>query len=439
MIIYKVNRNMQYSREQLQAFNKYIDGENVFITGPGGSGKTELIRAIYAKSKQNKENIQVCALTGCAALLLRCHAKTIHSWSGIGFGNGCIDTILSKIKTNPYKLRAWLEIKTLVIDEVSMLSFKIFELLDVIGRNLRNRLDTPFGGIQVIFSGDFYQLPPVGTTGDIDTFRFCFESETWNECFPRSCQIQLVKIFRQTDDVYATMLTQIREGKIKRKSLNLLMTYVGREKPSEMVIPQLYPVRHKVVQINHRKMAELPGEERSFCIKKQTHHSPSRVSDEKVDAELRHMESTIMCESVLKLKQGAHVMCVVNISVDDDNAICNGSQGVVSSFSCTGLPIVMFNNGLEITMNYHTWESEHIAGVGISQIPLILAWAITIHKSQGSTMDCAEIDVGSGIFECGQTYVALSRIKSLDGLYLTSFDVSRIKINKKVQQFYSKY
>ena len=427
---------MQYSHEQKQAFNKYIEGENVFITGPGGSGKTELIRAIYEKSTRDRENIQVCALTGCAALLLRCHAKTIHSWSGIGLGNGCIDTILSKIRANPYKLRSWLEIKTLVIDEVSMLSLKIFDLLDVIGRNLRNRLDVPFGGIQVIFSGDFYQLPPVGTMGDMDTFRFCFESETWNECFPRSrsCQIQLVKIFRQTDDVYATMLTQIREGKIKRKSLHLLMTYVGREKPADMVIPQLYPVRHKVVQINHRKMSELPGEERSFCLKKQASHGVN----EKVEAELRHMESTIMCESVLKLKQGAHVMCVVNLSVEDDeHAICNGSQGVVTAFSFTGLPIVRFNNGLELTMNYHLWESEHMQGVGISQIPLILAWAITIHKSQGSTMDRAEIDVGSGIFECGQTYVALSRIKSLDGLYLTSFDVSRIKINKKVQQFYS--
>jgi ATP-dependent DNA helicase PIF1 len=432
---------MQYSQEQLHAFNKYIDGENVFITGPGGSGKTELIRAIYERSTREKENIQVCALTGCAALLLRCQAKTIHSWGGIGLGNGNIDTILSKIKANPYKLRAWLEIKTLVIDEVSMMSLKIFELLDVIGRNLRNRLDAPFGGIQVIFSGDFYQLPPVGTLGDMDTFRFCFESETWNECFPRSrsCQIHLVKIFRQTDQVYSTMLTQIREGKIKRRSLDLLMTYVGREKPVDMVIPQLYPVRHKVIQINHRKMSELPGEEHSFCIKKQSYNVPPHFSNERVENELQHMESTVMCEPVLKLKQGAHVMCVVNISIDDDHAICNGSQGVVSSFSFTGLPVVKFNNGVEITMNYHTWESEHISGVGISQIPLILAWAITIHKSQGSTMDCAEIDVGSGIFECGQTYVALSRVKSLDGLYLTSFDVSRIKINKKVQQFYSKY
>lgn len=429
---------MQLSHEQIQAFNKYIDGENVFITGPGGSGKTELIRAIYKRSMREKENIQVCALTGCAALLLQCHAKTVHSWSGIGFGNGGIDTILSKIRANSYKLRAWLEIKTLVIDEVSMMSLKIFELLDVIGRNLRNRLDVPFGGIQVIFSGDFYQLPPVGTIGDVDTFRFCFESETWNECFHRSCQIQLVKIFRQSDNVYATMLTQIREGKITRKSLNLLMTYVGREKPPEMVIPQLYPVRHKVVQINNLKMAELSGEEHSFCMKKHA-HAHTHVSTEKVTAELNHLESTIMCEPILKLKQGAHVMCVANLLVDDTHAICNGSQGVVTSFSFTGLPVVKFNNGVEITMNSHMWESEHIAGVWISQIPLILAWAITIHKSQGSTMDCAEIDVGSGIFECGQTYVALSRVKSLHGLYLTSFDVSRIKINKKVQQFYSKY
>jgi ATP-dependent DNA helicase PIF1 len=145
-----------------------------------------------------------------------------------------------------------------------------------------------------------------------------------------------------------------------------------------------------------------------------------------------------MCNDIVKLKVGAQVMCVVNIELPTGEMICNGSQGVVVNFSEQGLPIVKYRNGHEMTMNYHVWESENILGAGVSQIPLILAWAITIHKSQGATMDVAEVDVGSGIFECGQTYVALSRVKSLEGLYLSSFDASKIFINKKVREFYDK-
>jgi len=134
------------------------------------------------------------------------------------------------------------------------------------------------------------------------------------------------------------------------------------------------------------------------------------------------------------------VMCIVNIASAADKGIeiCNGSQGIVTGFCpITGCPVVKYNSGHEQVMSRHTWTSERIPGVGVEQVPLILAWALTIHKSQGATLDAAEIDVGSGIFECGQTYVALSRVKSLDGLYLTSYDVTKIKINRKVKEFYS--
>lgn len=131
-------------------------------------------------------------------------------------------------------------------------------------------------------------------------------------------------------------------------------------------------------------------------------------------------------------------MCIINIkSESGDILICNGSQGIIKDFcEITGYPKVKFNNGVEMVMSRHVWVSDKIPGIGISQIPLILSWALTIHKSQGATLDAAEIDVGSGIFECGQTYVALSRVKSLDGLYLTSFDASKIRINKKVKDYY---
>jgi ATP-dependent DNA helicase PIF1 len=129
-------------------------------------------------------------------------------------------------------------------------------------------------------------------------------------------------------------------------------------------------------------------------------------------------------------------MCIVNIELPNGSMICNGSQGIITNISENNIPTVKYNNGVELLMNAHVWPSENIPGIGISQLPLILAWALTIHKSQGATMDCAEIDVGSSIFECGQTYVALSRIKSLEGLYLTSFEPNKIRINKKVRDFY---
>ena len=130
-------------------------------------------------------------------------------------------------------------------------------------------------------------------------------------------------------------------------------------------------------------------------------------------------------------------MCIVNIQLDNGDILCNGAQGIVTDVSVQGMPVVKYKNGYQMTMNPHIWPSENIPGIGISQVPLILAWALTIHKAQGSTLDIAEVDAGSGIFECGQTYVALSRVKSLEGLYLSSFDATKVRINRKVQEFYT--
>ena len=164
----------------------------------------------------------------------------------------------------------------------------------------------------------------------------------------------------------------------------------------------------------------------------------NEYNDKDIQIELDFLASTLICEKEMKIKIGAQFMCIINIQSDRGGMeICNGSQGIVTGYcDITRCPRVKFNNGQEMVMINYIWASDKIPGIGISQVPLILAWALTIHKSQGATMDTAEIDVGSGIFECGQTYVALSRVKSLNGLYLTSFDVSKIRINKKVQEFY---
>jgi len=434
---------MELSKEQQIAFDKYVKGHNIFITGPGGSGKSALIRKI---KEHCKKEIQVCALTGCAAVLLNCKAKTLHSWSGIGLGNGTIEQNIKKIIGSRYKRDMWKETDVLIVDEVSMLSLKLFNMLNEIGKAVRKNY-RPFGGIQLIFSGDFYQLPPVGNKDEPDTQRFCFESFDWNTIFKQDCQIQLVKIFRQTDEIYSSILNQIREGKIKKRTNDILLQYVGREADENLVVEptKLFPTKNKVEYINNSKMSALDSEEKDYIVKQvldlemtaEEKRMRLQYTKEDIQTELDFLSGNLICDKNIKLKIGSQVMCVVNIQMPNDEMICNGSQGIVIKFCpTTSFPIVKYNNGVEMMMARHIWLSENIPGVGVSQVPLILAWALTIHKSQGATLDTAEIDVGSGIFECGQTYVALSRVKSLNGLYLTSFDAGRIKINRKVKEYY---
>ena len=429
---------MELSEQQLIAFNKYIQGENIFITGPGGCGKSELIRKIYHDAIEKKKNIHVCALTGCAAVLLNCKAKTLHSWAGIGLGTGDVLSYVNKIRKNPYFSQQWKNTDILVVDEVSMMSTYLFEILNIIGKNVRSNSRLPFGGIQIILSGDFYQLPPVGNKDYLNSTHFCFESSEWNSVFPIQNQIQLIKIFRQTDSVYSSILNQIREGRIKRKSIDILQQYVERVVSPDLLIQptKIYPTRHLVDSVNNHNMLSLNTEEHEFKAKKEYPEKfETNISVIDIQKEFEFLSNNLPCEPTLRLKIGAQVMCVVNIKINDELLLCNGSQGIVTSFS-SGFPVVKYNNGFEMIMTLHTWMSEKITGLCISQIPLILAWALTIHKSQGSTLDAAEIDIGDNVFECGQTYVALSRVKSLDGLYLSSFNYNKIKINKKVKEFY---
>jgi ATP-dependent DNA helicase PIF1 len=439
---------MEFSKEQQNAFNKYQNGQNIFITGPGGTGKSVLIRHIYLDALKKGLEIQVCALTGCAAVLLECKAKTIHSWANIGLANDEIDKIIDKVTKNRNAKKNWKDIDILIIDEVSMMSQKIFELLDKIGKRIRKN-SQPFGGIQLIFSGDFYQLPPVGKKDEPETQNFCFESSLWFQTFRLENHIQLVKIFRQNDSIYQRILNQVREGRLKKASNELLLANVGKNLPENIIVrpTKLFPMRFQVEHINTQEMNKLTGKEHEFKVK---YHfdlemtSKERLirdqySKEQIQTELLYLQGNLPCDEIVKLKVGAQVMCTVNIKLVNDDMLCNGDQGIILDIdSITGLPLVKFKNGYQLKINYHIWQSEFIPGIGISQIPLVLAWALTIHKSQGSTLDIAEIDAGSGIFECGQTYVALSRVKSLEGLYLSSFDYRRVKINKKVQEFYEK-
>lgn len=448
---------MKLSPEQTYALQAFENGNNIFVTGPGGTGKTALIQHIVKHCENNKKKIQVCALTGCAALLLsKCNARTIHSWSGIRQGKGDPEKIISDIYKNKKVSKTWKTTDVLIIDEISMMSKFIFELLDTIGKRIR-RIQTPFGGIQLVFTGDFYQLPPVGnTTEDSD---FCFESLKWYNTFTIDNHIELTTMFRQSDPIFQSILLNIRKGQIDETQIKILQDYVNREydanKHNGCIPTKLFPIKSKVDYYNKIMFDQLPGNSNEYhvitkqncrayldntnkIISQEDFERSTKLSQDMQEKEIRNLQTNSPCMEILSLKIGASVMCTTNIDID--NGICNGSLGIVIDFHMKmGIPIpfVKFSNGISREIPIQYWHSEEYPSIAIGQLPLCLAWAITIHKIQGATLPMADMDIGRTIFEYGQTYVALSRVQSLEGLYLSGFHPENIRANPKVTLFYS--
>jgi len=446
------------SPEQRLAYKKFVQGENIFITGPGGTGKTRLIKNFIEHIKSINTNHAICAMTGCAAILLNCNAKTLHSWSGIKIAKGTKTEVINMVLRNKRVVQNWKRTKGIILDEVSMLSKKIFEIIEELARIIKGSTK-PFGGMQVIFTGDFFQLPPVGSDGEPDTEKFCFESPLWNNVFKIENQIELKTIFRQNDPTYINILMQIRRGELDEENAEILNGYVKRaydETVHNGCVPtKLFPLRTKVDYVNTMMFSKIKEAEYVFEIKKRADCTTmlesgkticadslkkcAMLSSQEIEYEITQLVNNTPCLPILRLKKGSAVMCTVNL--DMENGICNGSQGIIVDIIETmphPIPVVKFSNGLIKKMAVHYWQSEEYPTIAIGQFPLCLAWALTIHKIQGATLEMAEMDIGQSIFEYGQTYVALSRIKSLNGLYLSEFHPYKIKANPKVKDYYDK-
>jgi ATP-dependent DNA helicase PIF1 len=410
---------------------------------------------MYDYATEKNIPMQVTALTGCAALLLKMGAKTLHSFSGIKLARGTKDEVVIAALKNKKTMARWRKVKILVIDEVSMLSCKIFAIINRIAK-LARKNDRPFGGMQVIFTGDFYQLPPVGNVGEIDTMQFCFESEDWFSVFPLQNHIQLVTYFRQVDPVFIKILSEIRVGELSPESKTILDGCLTKDISTlgDIVPTKIFPIRAKVDYTNEMMFKQILEPEMVFRVVKKTNLTlfcesgapipPALLEDSRnlslteKEAELQYLLTNSNCLEELKLKKGSLVMATYNI--DTESGICNGSQGIVVRFLEKGasfVPVVRFYNGLEIAIEMQYWQSEEYPSIAIANYPLMLCWAMTIHKSQGASLDYAEIDLGKSVFAEGQTYVGLSRIRSLDGLYLSGFNPFRIKANPMVKDFYS--
>lgn len=447
---------MPLSNEQKFAFENFKKGKNLVITGPGGTGKSELIKHFVSHAAFSNKSLQVTALTGCAALLIGSSAKTIHSWSGVKLGKGIIDEIIEKTLKSRKAKKNWKKTNILIIDEASMMSKKMYDLLDLLGQEMRNNRQ-PFGNMQVILVGDFYQLPPICSDGEPDTGKFCFESENYFKAFPIEQHIMLKTIYRQNDPIYINILNEIRQGELSPSSIDILNKYVDREYDKEqnngVSLTKLFPTRSKVDTTNNI-MFDRIDEKQVDCkvvvIQNAIVYSESgkpiesdkmeicrKLSSREVDQETEQLMNNSPMMPILSLKKGVTVMCTANINMD--HGVCNGSQGIVIDIvGPENTPKVKFSNGYIMIMEHHTWQSDVYPTICVKQYPLVLAWALTIHKIQGTTLTNAQMDIGSDIFAYGQSYVALSRIKSLDGLYLSSFVPSKVKADPRVKSFYSK-
>ena len=429
-----------FSPEQTASLELFNQGKNVFLTGPGGTGKSLLIKQMVEQSKSLGKLCQVCALTGCAAILLECNAKTIHSWSGIYLMNSPDDVVVRRVSQNKLLKQNWKHTDILIVDEVSMMSKRMFELLNLLGRKIRGK-NEPFGGMQVIFVGDFFQLPPIEKDG------FCFESEGWFDVFPKEQHMELKTFFRQSDPVYIDILMKVRKGKMDKESIAMLEQYVARDR--DQPITKIVPLRKQADFINQTEFDKLSESSQDFkaditkdmkaYVKDGKKIEPNVMSmcdalnDNDIEREIESLIKNHNISQNLSIKKGAQVMCMRNIALDQQ--ICNGSQGIIIDI-VKDRPLVLFSNGTKMLMEKFCFQSEVYPSIAVSQYPLSLAWAVTIHKIQGCTLTHAQIDIGTSIFEYGQTYVALSRVRTMDGLYLMNFQPNRIKSHPKVIAFY---
>lgn len=410
------------SPEQEKTIQYFREEKCFCILGEAGSGKSFIIRTMYDMIP-DKNTIQVTAYTGCAAVGLGIkNAKTLHSF--LGGISEIKEEIIDNIKKNNDNYNRWLSLKYLIVDEVSMLKVELFKVLNDVAQEIRGNKKL-MGGIITIFSGDFYQLPPIKS-------KFCFKCPLWNKLFPRECHIQYKKNFRQKDDeLFQNILEQIRNGKVDDKYLKILQQKAKQPNGNGV---KLFAKRDLVKDENLVEYEKLQTKEYVFELIKDNIDCYEKSFLDEVHKLLKKDSAW---DDKVKLKVGCKVMLTQNLSISE--GLCNGSQGEIIDFE-NGHPKVRFTNGTERTIKRQEIKSEDYPDICISQIPLILSYAITIHKAQGVTLEKATIDMNS-MFADEHAYVAFSRVKTLDGLSINTFNKQKFIRKEKdesnsVKKFY---
>jgi len=405
-------------------------GTNIFITGQAGTGKSYIIREYVNWCKTVERKCAITSTTGISACLIG--GTTLHAWAGIGLGEEDPKMLLAKVVKNKRAVKRWKKVDTLIIDEVSMLKPSLLEKLDYIGMQIRG-LCSPLGGIQLILCGDFAQLPPIESD-------FLFKVEIWNRCVTKIHCLQ--ENIRQTDPVFQKLLAEVRLGKVTETTKDILLSCLSRKAEEDIKPTKIYPKKVDVEKINRKRLIDLKkkgAESKIFKADDQivSKFSSVRLADRVKTDYLNRADKMFQVPAILELCIGAQVILTTNHDVG--GGLCNGSRGVIRDFR-DGLPSVLFRNGITVPMAHKTtkYKIDENVTVTRSQIPLILGFASTVHKSQGSTLDCASVDLGPNVFENGQAYTALSRVRSLDSLFVECIDFSRISARKDVVEFYEK-
>ncbi len=470
---------------------------NVFYTGSAGTGKSVILRTIIDKlsSMYGKESIAITASTGLAANTIG--GSTLHKWSSCGIGNKSVDHLVRQIRRYHDQYAIWRHTKVLIIDEISMLDGHYLDKLEAVAKQLRNN-DRPFGGIQLVLTGDFFQLPPVSKKDDDKNVVFCFDSKMWKKCIQKT--ILLTKVFRQQDNELVDILNAIRYGELQNDMIKRIKS-LGRDVyyPDGISPTELFPTRREVDISNSRQLEALPGEAKIY-----------ESVDVAPPSYQNMLDNSVMAEKKLTLKEDAQVMMLKN---KPESELFNGTLGRVLFFSTeklirrmkelygsspldenliTDMRLVsrviarpdiasserfmkevnmrpmerfhklqtMINDAVTTSIKeqvfpYVKWSLNHgrynyelmlperfpvdipgdKLGLERNQLPLMLCWALSIHKAQGQTIQRLRVDL-KNIFESGQVYVALSRAISMDSLQVLNFNPKKISIDPKVKEFY---
>jgi len=398
--------------EQAKALALLKSGRNVFLTGSAGTGKTYVLNEYIKYLKDRKVGVAVTASTGIAASHM--DGQTIHSWSGIGVKNSFSEIDLKSMSEKKWLMNKFEDSQVLIIDEISMLHRNQIEMVDKILQEFKEPFQ-PFGGMQVIVSGDFFQLPPVTRVQESDSAKFAFMSPSWVDAAFKVCY--LTQQFRQGKNELNAILNEIRAGDINERSYFMLKETYDNVIKDESSVTRLYTHNKDVDAVNNHFLQQLDAE---------VHVFDAKLKGKEALAE--GLKRSVLAPDKLAVKMGARVMFVRN---NYEKNFLNGTLGEVIDFGSDGYPIVKTLSGDTIKAEPEIWAIEDEKGkvlAAFEQVPLRLAWAITVHKSQGMTLDAAVMDL-SKTFEKGQGYVALSRLKDLNGLQLLGFNNRALEVN----------
>jgi hypothetical protein len=401
---------------QAQALEILKTGKNVFVTGPAGSGKTHLINSYIKYLREHDIDMGITASTGIAATHMG--GMTIHSWAGIGIAASLTQGDLENMFEKSYLAKRFERVKVLIIDEVSMLHHFRFDLVNKVLQNMKGN-PRPFGGVQVVLCGDFFQLPPVSRKGEPET-HFIYNSESWKESNFTICYLS--EQYRHKDDTVLSILNEIRRGDVSDGSRELLESRFNK-RTTDFEPTRLFTHNADVDTLNDDELAKLKSDEET------DYYMDTKGRDLLVAA----LKKSCLAPEVLRLKVGARIMCVKN---NFEEGYVNGTLGVVISCKENQDPVIRTARGAVIKIERAKWSIEEDGKVKaeITQYPLRLAWAITVHKSQGMSLDAVEVDLSKS-FEPGMGYVALSRVRSLEGLTILGMNETALSVHNEVLEF----